>query len=198
MNDFSVEYRDIPGFRGYRVGSDGSVWSCLLPGRKCESQLHEGRIWKRRLPAKDRKGYMQISLRKHTNHFVTKKVRHLVLLAFVGPRPDGMEGRHLNGIPGDNRACNLAWSTHLENILDKKKHGTGSEGEKNAQAKITWEKAAEIRRLRSQGIQVAELARRFGIHLRNIMRVLSFATWRPDGVEREKRPSGYRRNGVYP
>jgi hypothetical protein len=23
-----VEYRDVPGFPGYRVGTDGSVWSC--------------------------------------------------------------------------------------------------------------------------------------------------------------------------
>ena len=54
----------------------------------------------------------------------TRLVHRLVLEAFVGPRPEGMVARHLNGDPGDNRLENLAWGTQSENNYDKVRHGT--------------------------------------------------------------------------
>ena len=47
-----------------------------------------------------------------------KPVHQLVMKAFVGPAPDGMEIRHLNGNPADNRLANLKYGTRTENILD--------------------------------------------------------------------------------
>lgn len=47
-----------------------------------------------------------------------KKVHHLVMEAFVGPRPDGLETRHLNNNPEDNRLENLAYGTRSQNVLD--------------------------------------------------------------------------------
>lgn len=55
-----------------------------------------------------------------------RRVHHLVLETFVGPCPSGYEARHLNGNPGDNRACNLAWGSRVEQIADQKRHGTFS------------------------------------------------------------------------
>jgi hypothetical protein len=40
----------------------------------------------------------------------------LICTAFHGPRPDGYQCDHINGIPTDNRACNLQWVTPAENI----------------------------------------------------------------------------------
>jgi hypothetical protein len=51
-------------------------------------------------------------------------VHHLVAEAFIGPRPDGMEIRHLNGKRYDSRADNLAYGTVRENRLDQQRHGT--------------------------------------------------------------------------
>ena len=51
-------------------------------------------------------------------------VHHLVLLAFVGPRPDGMEGCHWNDDPADNRVENLRWDTRSGNIQDSVRNGT--------------------------------------------------------------------------
>lgn len=53
----------------------------------------------------------------------TRKVHRLVLEAFVGPCPEGMETRHLNGDRQENRLANLAWGTALENAADLKRHG---------------------------------------------------------------------------
>lgn len=59
-----------------------------------------------------------------------KRVHSLVALAFYGPRPHGMEVRHLNGDQLDNRVVNLKYGTHSENELDKRSHGTHFHGSK--------------------------------------------------------------------
>lgn len=52
-----------------------------------------------------------------------KYVHHLVMEAFVGPRPEGFDIRHLNGNPSDNRLSNLRYGTRRENVLDTVHHG---------------------------------------------------------------------------
>jgi len=47
-------------------------------------------------------------------------VHRLVLEAFVGPCPDGMEACHLDSDKTNNRVSNLRWDTHLENMRDLK------------------------------------------------------------------------------
>ena len=43
-------------------------------------------------------------------------VHHAVLLAWVGPHPDGYQADHINGDAGDNRLENLEWVTRAENM----------------------------------------------------------------------------------
>jgi hypothetical protein len=52
------------------------------------------------------------------------KVHTLVLTAFVGPRPDGMECCHNDGDCTNNHLSNLRWDTPSENAFDKVRHGT--------------------------------------------------------------------------
>lgn len=49
-------------------------------------------------------------------------VHVLVAEAFLGPRPEGLEVRHLNGHRDDARASNLAWGTRAENVADAAAH----------------------------------------------------------------------------
>lgn len=69
----------------------------------------------------DRDGY-----RRAVVHFNDGRrpvyVHRLVLEAFVGPCPDGMEACHNNGVQDDNRVENLRWDTHLSNIIDRDTH----------------------------------------------------------------------------
>lgn len=53
----------------------------------------------------------------------TRLVHQLVLEAFVGPRPSGMEGCHRNDNPSDNALSNLRWDTPRENRLDVVRNG---------------------------------------------------------------------------
>ena len=84
------------------------------------------------------------------------RVHRLVLAAFVGPCPEGMECRHLNGKSTDNRLGNLKWGTPAENREDQRRHGTG--GEKYSDALIL-----EALRYRHAGHGRRETAKHFGI-----------------------------------
>ena len=46
------------------------------------------------------------------------------MLAFVGPTPDGMQIRHLDGDRSNGRLENLTYGTGKENAADKNTHGT--------------------------------------------------------------------------
>lgn len=60
----------------------------------------------------------------------TVAVHRLVLEAFVGPCPPGMECCHNNGVASDNRLCNLRWDTSSENKYDWVRSGTHHQANK--------------------------------------------------------------------
>ncbi|GAA1148019.1 hypothetical protein GCM10009651_35920 [Microbacterium natoriense] len=121
--------------------------------RRYESRVLTGRV--------TASGHVRVSLYGGTrgrDHFVHR----LVLESFVGPRPDGMEGCHENGVPGDNRLTNLRWDTTRGNHLDRVKHGMhhetrkthcprghAYEGENLIITKGGWRKCRECHRVRS-------------------------------------------------
>lgn len=114
----------IPGYEGdYEVSDLGRVRS--LPRRVMRrngASCHvAGRVMSTK--ATNRKGYVVVNLRR-PGTAKTHLVHRLVLAAFVGPSPEGMETRHLNGDPCDNRLPNLAYGTPVENATDKTRHGT--------------------------------------------------------------------------
>jgi hypothetical protein len=53
-----------------------------------------------------------------------RPVHILVAAAFLGPRPDGMEVRHLDGVRTNPVLSNLIYGTPGENQLDSVQHGT--------------------------------------------------------------------------
>lgn len=54
----------------------------------------------------------------------TRTIHTVVAEAFLGPRPEGLEIRHLDGNPLNAALENLAYGTHSENVLDTVRHGT--------------------------------------------------------------------------
>lgn len=117
----------LPGYEGiYAVSDQGRVQSL-------DRITDRGRKWKGRIlsPATMPSGYRTVSLWRNGKQ-TTALVHRLVLLSFVGPCPDGMEGLHKLGDPGDNRLSNLAWGTHSENQFDQVSHGTHTKASKTA------------------------------------------------------------------
>lgn len=103
-------------------------------------------------------------------------VHRLVLTAFVGPCPEGMEGCHEDGDPSNNRATNLRWDTHKNNQLDMHKHGTCNfkKGRASRYAKpVLWDNAKEIRRLYQTGMySMRTLGIRYGVNAQSICNVI--------------------------
>lgn len=100
-------------------------------------------------------------------------VHRLVLEAFVGPCPEGMECRHLNGNPADNRLENLRWGTHADNMQDRVVHGTNCRGAAHYKAVLTDEQVREIKRRYKHGVVTqATLAEEFRVSRPHIAQIL--------------------------
>jgi hypothetical protein len=87
------------------ISSQGQIWNARL-----------GRLLKQWLDG--RGGYYMINFKGKP-----WAVHRLVAFAFHGTPSAGQEVRHLNGCSTDNRASNLAWGTHTENVHDILFHG---------------------------------------------------------------------------
>ena len=92
-----VDYEEL-----YLVSDDGRVKS-----------QRTGRI----LANRSIKGYSYVALYRDGQRKECP-VHVLMLEAFVGPCPPGMETFHVNDVQWDNRIENLRWDTHSENMLN--------------------------------------------------------------------------------
>jgi len=172
-----VQFRLVDGFACYAVGTDGSVWSNLtksgsrLPGWHRLSLTHRKSRGVRR--------YLLVSLRADEGRgkLIQRYVHRLVLEAFVGPCPPGMEGCHNDGNPLNNTPSNLRWDTHAANHADTRRHGTMPVGERHKNSKLTDEAVREIRRLRETGWDQNRLAAHFGVGQTVISGILRGKGW---------------------
>jgi hypothetical protein len=109
----------VVGWEGlYEVSDQGRVRSLdrIVHTKAGWSRRHQGRT----LRSLQCHGYQTVELT--SGHRVS--VHRLVLEAFVGPCPDGLECCHGVGGPSDNRLSNLRWDTRSENMYDRCRHGT--------------------------------------------------------------------------
>ena len=167
-----VEYLPIEGFPGYRVGNDGTVWSCVRRG--CRPILTN--VWKKLNP-KNSKGYPEVGLWKGCRR-ICRKVHRLVLEAFVGLRPPGMECRHFpDRDPFNNRLSNLQWGTHAENDKDQDVHGTRTKGSRQGLARLTEADIPRIRKMLADGMRQVDVAKTFKVSRHLIWHVAKGRTW---------------------
>jgi hypothetical protein len=150
-------FMPILGFPGYIAGDDGSVWSCHIRGGL--GGLSDK--WLSMPFTLDKDGYPTVCVRLNTKPF-KKRVSHLILETFCGPRPDGQECCHFpDPNPLNNRIENIRWGTHKENINDKISHNSGAKGVGHGMAVFSEDAVMEIRRLRRAGASYREIAIQF-------------------------------------
>lgn len=113
-----AELREIAGFPGYLIGDDGSVWTTKRKGGNDRTAGKRGPPLRMRTSL-SKKGYVVVGLdRNGRNH--ARYVHALVLEAFVGPKPEGLEACHYpDRDKTNNRVGNLRWDTHAENMKDQ-------------------------------------------------------------------------------
>ena len=169
-----VEYLSISGWPGYCVGSDGTVWSRWTQ----KGAKHSEGIWYiisdnwKILRPKLVSGYPSVSL-KINGEVEYCYVHRLVLEAFVGPCPEGMECRHLDDDKLNNNLSNLQWGTRLENMADAVRNAKMSKGEGHWLAKLTEKNICEIKRLYSEGSHDQnDLAKMFDVNQTGISKIV--------------------------
>jgi hypothetical protein len=153
----TTEWRAIPGFPGCEVSREGQVRS-WRKGR--------GRFWWLITPQPDVNDYHRVTLADGKI-----MVHRAVLLAFVGPCPDGMEGAHNDGDRSNNRLENLRWATHVDNCADKRQHGTIPLGDRHPNAKHSDEDVLRVRAALGAGETQISVARNLGVSLDFVRRV---------------------------
>ena len=122
-------WRPVEGCSSYEVSDLGNVRSLdrLKVKRDGTRQFWPG---KRLTPVPDSSGHLNVTITKDDSARLRRGVHRLVIEAFIGPCPDGMECCHNNGDPADNRLLNLRWGTRSDNNLDRVRHGTHHESSK--------------------------------------------------------------------
>lgn len=139
-------WKDIPGYEGlYQVSDAGRVRSVGRTIRAVSrhgtqhTRTYKGRVLKPgRLPS----GHLSVVL-GHGAPGVT--IHSLVMLAFVGPCPEGMEVCHRDRNPTNNCLSNLRYDTRAENLRDEYAADCG------AMAKLTCQQVHEIKDKLAQG-----------------------------------------------
>lgn len=163
------QFADVFGWPGYRVSTIGRVFG------------------KRSRPIagyRDKDGYHCVLFKDHGKR-AGLKVHRLVVGAFLGPIPEGMQVNHINGIKDDNRLENLEVVTPSANT----KHGFDSlgrvgkntnpcKGESHHNASMNAEIVREIRRLYATGEHTQkELAVLFKTGQNHISRLVRRESW---------------------
>lgn len=149
-------WKDIPTKCGYEVSNVGNV------RRKSSGK-----------PIKlttNSHGYKVVGI-----HGQQYRAHRLVLNAFVGPCPEGLQCAHLNGVRDDNRLENLKWVTPKENCFHKIAHGTNSinVGEDNPNCSIDNEDVVGIRWLYKKGFTLSDISRLLKINVKTVQKITS-------------------------
>jgi hypothetical protein len=123
--------------------------------------------------AKDKDGYGYFKLDGHT-----RKAHRVSYEDTYGHIPDGLNVLHSCDNPPCVRPDHLFSGTLLENNDDRNAKGRTAAGERNGQAKLTWQKVIEIRKQYQAGIKKYRLlAAQFGVSCRTIAHIVKKDEW---------------------
>jgi hypothetical protein len=155
------QWLDVVGFEGiYQVSNFGRIRS-----------IKTGKIKEQTIQDNDTRPYL--GLWKNNKQKICRPHK-LVMEAFVGIRPQGMECCHNDGNPQNNHLNNLRWDTSKNNHADKVKHGTTNRGEQCGTAKLTLE---QIRAIRQDDRLQRIIAAEYGVKDNTISRIKSGKRW---------------------
>ena len=109
-------FKVIPGHEMYLVSERGDIFSC-----------HVNRVIRQTVRKYNGSGYHRVGLlissdpRKYKYYYT----HQLVMLTFVGPRPEGLEIDHINLDTSNNSLDNLRYVTHKENVKSRRTYKGG-------------------------------------------------------------------------
>lgn len=162
INNSVLEYRTLKSLSRYQFRADGEVISLWSTPRPLAGGV-------------DKDGYRKFVLIGDDGKRQYCRRAAMICAAFHGPRPEGMNVRHLDGTRTNDAAINLAWGTQAQNCADKVAHGTAQRGENSGTSKISTAQALQVKAMLSLAPSV--IARELGIS-RNIVYGIKYGkTW---------------------
>lgn len=170
---FGVEFKVVANWPAYAVGDNGTIWSRWIAGKRIMSDQ-----W-RQLPNRvNQRGRISIALCGERGERSWRFLHQLILEAFIGPCPEGMEACHYPDLTPNNCALsNLRWDTRLANREDARKHGTLTRGTRINTSKLTEDQVRIIRSELEQGASQRSLARKFSVEKTTIARIGQRKIW---------------------
>jgi DNA invertase Pin-like site-specific DNA recombinase len=107
----------------------------------------------------------------------------LVARTFHGRYPKGKELHHKDNNKLNNKACNLSYVTHSENLKAACNAGYApklpdNRGERHGMSKITNKAVKQIRMMHKKGYSQSSIASTFGLSQPWVSRILSGQAWR--------------------
>ena len=118
----SEQWRAVPDWEGfYEVSDQGRVRSVdrIVPSRPGFTARRKGKVLRARV---NTSGHLEVKLQRDGARR-SVGVHRLVLTAFVGPCPEGMEACHADDDKSNNHLSNLRWDTRSANTYDKVRNG---------------------------------------------------------------------------
>jgi hypothetical protein len=173
---FNEEWRPVPGHEGaYSVSNLGRV-------RSEPRVITRSNGWKQTIPERimrtplNQYGYphIRLAVTGRGRHAGTRLVHHLVLEAFVGPRPFGTVCCHNDGDASNPRLDNLRWDTAAANSADSIKHGVLHRGERAHSSRLN---AEQVLAIRADTRSHTEIARAYGVTQPHVSRIKSRHVW---------------------
>lgn len=167
------EWRPVLGYEGiYSVSNLGQVkvHARTSPHWQGGTLRRPERILKLGI---DTDGYQHAGLTKD-GRLRTRKVHLLVLEAFIGPKPEGLQVAHGDGCRTNNQLTNLRYDTPKGNIADRVRHGTQLRGEAVKSARLT---AAQVASIRASTKSLRGITAEFGISKTQASRIRRNLSW---------------------
>lgn len=123
-------------------------------------------------------GYPTVLLTRDDGSRSSPFVHGLVAEAFIGPKPNGQQVNHRDGVKTHNAVTNLEYVSPRENRVHAIVTGLAPVGERHHRAKLTTEQVEEIRRRYrpERGARVA-LAREFRITSEYVSVIVHGRAW---------------------
>jgi hypothetical protein len=164
-----IAWKLIDRFPNYEVSNFGDVRR-VVGGQGAKA----GRVLKWHLHTSS--GYPDVRL-VQDGKTVSVPVHRLVACAFLGPRPDGMQVRHLDGDKMNARVKNLTYGSAQQNGQDKVSHGRSSKGVKNPKCKLTENQVGYIHDVLKGSMSADEVAEIFSLNTSTVYRIWSGKYW---------------------
>ena len=164
-----IEWKVCPSNENYAISNTGDVKRIT----KAKGTF-PGKLLK---PRKDKYGYLFVAL--YMNRTCKDyKVHRLVLEAFVGPCPAGMECNHKKGIKTDNHLESIEYITRSGNHKHAFKTGLKNhQGENHPYSKLTEFDIIDIRKMSNNGMLQHEIAKIKNITKSNVGYIVNYKTW---------------------